>query len=73
MKKVYSLEGVDCVDCAAKLEKKLNTVDNVISVKYNFLTEKCIFEADEENMDSVIAKAEEIIKLMEPEARFYKK
>jgi len=36
MTSIYMLEGLDCADCAAKLEKKLLAVSGVVSATINF-------------------------------------
>lgn len=67
MKRVYKLEGLDCADCAAKLEKKLADIEGIISANINFMTLKCTLEAETEKMNEVINKAMEIIKIEEPD------
>ena len=67
MKRVYKLEGLDCVDCAAKLERKLAGIDGITSVNINFMTLKCTLEAEAEKMNEIIEKAMEIIKVEEPD------
>ncbi|EHO51919.1 heavy metal-associated domain protein [Lachnospiraceae bacterium oral taxon 082 str. F0431] len=67
MKRVYKLEGLDCADCAAKLEKKLAAIEGITSVNINFMTLKCTLEADAEKMNEIIEKAMEIIKVEEPD------
>ena len=41
MKRVYKLEGLDCADCAAKLERKLAAIEGITSANINFMTLKC--------------------------------
>ena len=69
MKRVYKLEGLDCADCAAKLEKKLAAIDGITSANINFMTLKCTLEAEAEaeKMNEIIEKAMEIIKVEEPD------
>ena len=67
MKRVYKLEGLDCVDCAAKLERKLAAIDGITSAYINFMTLKCTLEAEAEKMNEIIEKAMEIIKVEEPD------
>ena len=67
MKRVYKLEGLDCADCAAKLEKKLAAIEGITSANINFMTLKCTLEAEAEKMNEIIDKAMEIIKVEEPE------
>ena len=67
MKRVYKLEGLDCADCAAKLERKLAAIEGITSANINFMTLKCTLEADAEKMNEIIDKAMEIIKVEEPD------
>lgn len=67
MKRVYKLEGLDCVDCAAKLERKLAAINGITSANINFMTLKCTLEAEAEKMNEIIEKAMEIIKVEEPD------
>ena len=67
MKRVYKLEGLDCADCAAKLERKLAAKEGITSANINFMTLKCTLEAEAEKMNEIIEKAMEIIKVEEPD------
>lgn len=37
MKKTYQLDGLDCANCATKLEEKISKISGVKSVTINFL------------------------------------
>ena len=67
MKRVYKLEGLDCADCAARLERKLAAIEGITSANINFMTLKCTLEAEAEKMDEIIEKAMEIIKVEQPD------
>ena len=67
MKRVYKLEGLDCADCAAKLERKLAAIEGITSANLNFMTLKCTLEAEAEKMNEIIEKAMEIIKVEQPD------
>ena len=67
MKRVYKLEGLDCADCAAKLERKLAAIEGITSANINFMTLKCTLEAEAEKMNEIIDKDMEIIKVEEPD------
>ena len=45
MKTKFSIKGLDCPNCAAKLEGMLAKLDGVDSAKINFLTEKITVES----------------------------
>mgnify|MGYP000367683520 FL=1 len=63
MKKKYHIEGIDCANCAAKVEKKMNDLPDV-SVTLTFATSQLLVEA--ENSDEVLPKLREIADKMEP-------
>ena len=48
---IYELEGLDCPNCAAKIEREINKVEGLSDVRVNFSTRtidiKPDFEGDE--------------------------
>ncbi len=46
MKTKYSVTGLDCPNCAAKLEGMLGKTEGITSAKINFLSEKLTVESD---------------------------
>lgn len=46
MKSKFSIKGLDCPNCAAKLESMLERLEGVDSAKINFLTEKITLESE---------------------------
>mgnify|MGYP001408504983 CR=1 FL=1 len=66
MKKTFRLQGLECANCAAKMEKDINGLNGVKEATINFLTSKMVIEAEDERMDDIIASAEKIIKKYEP-------
>lgn len=59
--KKYKLENLDCAECAANLENRLNCVPGVRSCKVVFATQSLIIDADD------IAPVEKAIKESEPD------
>ncbi len=67
MKKKYTIEGLDCANCAAKIEEALGKLDGVESARVSFLSEKVKFDLrDDVDLDKLIAKANEIADKIEP-------
>lgn len=67
MKKKYTIEGLDCANCAAKIEEALGKLDGVESATVSFLSEKVKFDLrDDVDIDKLIAKANEIADKIEP-------
>ena len=65
MKKTFKLDGLDCANCAAKMERTIAKMDGVDSVVINFMTAKMVLEAAEDKIDKVAAAAESAIKNIE--------
>ncbi|MDD3230756.1 MAG: cation transporter [Oscillospiraceae bacterium] len=62
MQKKFRLEGLDCANCAAKIEKEVKALDGVTDVTVNAMTAKMILDADDGKMEEIIKTAEIIIK-----------
>ena len=60
----YILEGLDCANCAKKIEDKIANTNGYENVNVNFSTLKLTFETDKENPKKEIV---EIISKLEPE------
>ena len=67
MKKTFKLEGLDCANCAAKIETAVQKIAGVTSANVNFMTTKMVIEAEAERMDDVVAEATAIVKKLEPD------
>lgn len=64
MKKKYSITGIDCANCAAKLEAKMNDLPQVEQVTLTFATQQLLVEAG--NPDAVIPILQELADKVEP-------
>ena len=69
MKKIYKLKGLDCANCAAKMERKIQKIHGVTSVNISFMTEKLILEAPEEAFETVLTEVQKVICRIEPECQ----
>ncbi len=47
MKKTFRIEDLDCANCAAKLEKAINSIEGVKKASVSFIAQKMIIEAEE--------------------------
>ncbi len=73
MKQVkMGIEGLDCANCAAKLEREITKIEGLKNVSINFMQEKLLFECEEEQLDNMIHEIEEVIERVEPEASLVK-
>ena len=67
MKSKFKIQGLDCANCAARLEREIQEVDGVESVNINFMTEKMVIEYDENNGEELIKKIIKFIRKEEPD------
>lgn len=68
IKKELLLEGLDCANCAAKIEHKVKSLDSVSTATMNFMTKTLTIEtAATAEVHDVINEAVSIIKKLEPD------
>ena len=67
MKKTIKLLDLDCGHCADKIQNAVKKIDGVTSVSVNFLGQKMILEAPDDQFDAVLAEAKALIKQIEPD------
>lgn len=67
MKRAYTLQGLDCANCAAKIEREIKKIDGITNATVSFMTLKMTIEADGDKIDEVSKKAIEIVSRLEPE------
>ena len=61
----YYFKGIDCPNCAAKVEHLLSKLDNIEEVRVNFLSKKIIITYKDNILDLI--ELEEIIRKIEPD------
>ena len=61
MKKSFKVKGIDCANCAAKLEDNLNKMPGVEKATVSFMTEK------DDKFDEVLEAAKALAKKLEPD------
>lgn len=67
MERIYIIEGLDCANCAAKLERHLKEIQHFDNVVIDFMTKKLILTVkDEECLQRGLTEAETVIDRMEP-------
>ncbi len=65
MKKRFKLEGLECANCAAKMERAINELDGVKEATVNFMTQKLVIEGEDEKMPTIREEAEKVVKDIE--------
>ncbi len=67
-KKECLLEGLDCANCATKIENKVNTIEDVSQVSVDFVSRKMKIQfKDETNQREIMNEVERAIKTVEPD------
>lgn len=67
MKAVLKLEGLDCANCAAKIENEVKRLNGVEDANVSFMTQKMTIEAPESEMDRIVYEASRIALKVESE------
>ena len=61
MKKNFKLEGLDCANCAAKIEKNVKKLDGVKDATVSFFAQKLVLEADDEKFDEIVKEVAALV------------
>jgi len=67
----YKITGLDCGNCAARLEKAIGKVKGVKNVTINFVTGKVSIDVNGDEAQ-VLADVEALVKKNEPKSTFVK-
>jgi Cd2+/Zn2+-exporting ATPase len=60
-KKILTLQGLDCANCSAKIEKKVRTIDGVTNASVDFVSRRMILEVKHKrDFPRIIAEAGDI-------------
>ncbi|WIY61864.1 heavy metal translocating P-type ATPase [Bacillus arachidis] len=66
VKRKLVLEGLDCANCAMKIEKDVGGLDGVLSCSVNFATKTMMLETEQNNEKHVITEAMQLVTKLEP-------
>ncbi|MDT2758538.1 heavy metal translocating P-type ATPase [Enterococcus xiangfangensis] len=67
MEKVYRLDGLDCANCAAKIERSVQQINGVENAQVDFISTKLTIVAPEKDIERVSEEAKAVIDKLEPE------
>jgi len=67
MKKAFKLEGLDCANCAAKIEHAVKKLAGVKDATVNFLTTKMVIEGEEALIDEIVKSAHDAVRRVDPD------
>lgn len=69
-KKVMYLLGLDCAECAKKIETAIKGMDGVQTASIDFVTQKLTIEAlNKESLPAIVRQAAQIIREIEPDVK----
>lgn len=67
MKQTFILEGLDCANCAAKIERAVGSLDGVTSASVNFMTTKMTLELNDNDTEKTLQSVKKTVKKIEPD------
>lgn len=73
MKKTYKMSGVDCANCAAKMESEIAKIEGVNACSVNFVLQKLTIDAEPEKLAGIIEKAGAVCKKIDRHAEIIAK
>ncbi|MCI8486543.1 MAG: heavy-metal-associated domain-containing protein [Clostridia bacterium] len=69
MKKIYKLKGLDCANCATKIESQIKKIRGIESASISFITGRMVIEYSEENIEEIFKQIKKAIKRQEPDMK----
>ena len=67
MKKRFKLTGLDCANCAAKMETAIKKIDGVHDDTVSFMAQKMTIDADDARFDDIMKEVVSVCKEIEPD------
>ncbi len=64
----FEIKGIDCADCAAKLESKIAKIEGISNVSLSFLNSSLQYECDHDEAERIEKEVREVSAKEEPEA-----
>lgn len=65
MKAVLKLEGLDCANCAAKIENEVQRIPGVEEATVTFITQKMTIVAPDDKIEAIVEEATKLTKKLE--------
>ena len=74
IKKEFILEGLDCANCAAKIEEKVSKIEGISSASVNFVTKTLTLEIEEiSRVEELISATKDTVIKTEPDVKLVEK
>ena len=70
MQKTYTIENLDCANCAAELENAISKINGVSSVSVSFISQKLAIEFDAEEAP-LLEEIRRLAAKIEPDCEIY--
>lgn len=67
--KSYRLEGLDCANCAMKIEKGVQIINGVKEATVNFTSGKLTIDAEEDHLATIEQETKKVVKELEPDVK----
>lgn len=67
--KSYRLEGLDCANCAMKIEKGVQKINGVKEATVNFTSGKLTIDAEEDYLATIEQETKKVVKELEPNVK----
>lgn len=67
MKKTFKLEELDCANCAAKMERAINDLEDVMAATVNFMAQKLVVEIPDEKFDATMKLVQKAVAKVDPD------
>ncbi len=67
MKRAFKLEGLNCANCAEKMEREIKALEGVNFASVNFMTTKMVIDGDDSRFDEIVKAAQKIVIRYEPD------
>ena len=71
MKKTYRIDGLDCANCAAKIERAIAGLDGVETASIDFMARRMFLTAPDDRFEEIDQSAQRLISKIEPGAAVY--
>lgn len=69
-KKVFMLNGLDCANCAAKIETEIKNIEGIKFASVDYVSKRLTWEAESNtNVPMLVEKIESIVKKIEPDVK----
>ncbi|NLC97298.1 MAG: heavy metal translocating P-type ATPase, partial [Erysipelotrichaceae bacterium] len=69
IKNTVTLQGLDCANCASKIESKINDLPEIQGASVDFINASCTYITNDSNNDKVLDSIKKIVNELEPDVR----